>query len=72
MLRTSVIDIRKDLPVRPRSLSADAMSNVFGGCQNQQQPCTTDADCCPTQEWTRAKCRLPYRNSPVKLCFTFY
>lgn len=43
--RPLVIDV-KNLPVRAMPLSADALSQVFGGCIHEWQVCTSNADCC--------------------------
>jgi hypothetical protein len=33
-MRRSVIDLDRDLPARERPLTADALSSVFGGCND--------------------------------------
>ena len=61
MSRRSVIRLDQDLPARPRALSADALSKVFGGCVQLGRPCTpTGASCC------YGSCQLykPYPNYP--------
>jgi len=50
MSRRPVIDVERDLPSRPRGLSTDALSNVFGGC-NSAGSCRRDSsNCCPPME----------------------
>jgi hypothetical protein len=48
-MRRIVIELDRDLPLRPRALAADALSKVFGGCVNYGQ-CVPDAtghgNCC--------------------------
>lgn len=36
----------RDLPPRPTGLSDDALSDVFGGCQQRGDSCDKDSDCC--------------------------
>lgn len=35
-----------DLPSRPRRLRIDEMKDVFGGCSELYDRCTTNSDCC--------------------------
>ena len=69
--RPPTIDLTKDLPLRPRLLSAEALSDVFGGCVPLWSPCTSNGDCCqddPTIPKGRyALCRAfrDYSNGPV-------
>jgi hypothetical protein len=61
--RASRIDLTHDLPLRPRALSPDALSKVFGGCIPLGQTCSpTVATCC------YGACQLykPYPNWPGK------
>jgi hypothetical protein len=41
-----VIDLTKDLPHRPTPLSADSLTQVFGGCIQEWQYCVNNWDCC--------------------------
>jgi hypothetical protein len=51
MPRPLVIDVTKDLPHRPTPLSAEALSNVFGGCIADFQDCTQNSQCCSYTCW---------------------
>jgi hypothetical protein len=44
--RHASIDLTRDLPARARKLSADAMSQIFGGCIALFQPCPYNGACC--------------------------
>ena len=57
MSRRIIISIHEDLPVRPRALSSDALSKVFGGCAANGSACSQDADCCS------AKCGQSFAGS---------
>ena len=46
MRRTLVIHADQDLPHRPRELTADVLSEVFGGCLHFLSQCTANAQCC--------------------------
>jgi len=48
MNRRPVIELDRDLPSRPRGLSADALSNVFGGCQTAGNCDPRASLCCPS------------------------
>ena len=46
MPRSLVIDVNKNLPPRATPLSADTLSQVFGGCIQEWQICDNNWDCC--------------------------
>ena len=49
MSRQLRIDINRDLPRRPRGLTADALSKVFGGCASTGWCDFRDPNsCCPS------------------------
>ena len=56
LARLEDVVLDRDLPARPRTLTADSLSNVFGGC-NTSGPCRrTDPlhnVCCPTADCNR-------------------
>jgi len=61
MSRRSLIRLDQDLPLRPRALSGDALSKVFGGCIQLGQPCSPGgASCC----YGRCQLYKPYPNWP--------
>jgi hypothetical protein len=46
MPRSLVIDVTKDLPHRATTLSAEALSQVFGGCIADFTDCSQNYQCC--------------------------
>jgi hypothetical protein len=44
--RFARINLTHDLPPRARGLTADATSQVFGGCVGEWQVCNNNSDCC--------------------------
>lgn len=46
MPRHLVIDVTKDLPHRPTPISAESLSQVYGGCIGEWQVCDNNWDCC--------------------------
>ena len=44
--RHACIDLTRDLPARARPLSADATSQIFGGCIALFEPCPYNGACC--------------------------
>ena len=64
--RSIRIDLARDLPRRAQRLSADQLSNVFGGCIGEWQRCNNNWDCCSN------KCLyhlwLPHENRYVWEC----
>jgi hypothetical protein len=49
--RPLVIDLTKDLPHRPTPLSAESLSQVFGGCLGPFTDCSQNSQCCSYQCW---------------------
>lgn len=45
-----------DLPARPRSLGPDDLSDVFGGCGGNGDPCDEDCDCCWATCYPNGRC----------------
>jgi hypothetical protein len=64
--RPLVIDVSKDIPARAKPLSAEAISEVFGGCHSIFKHCLPTATaqsnywaCCPGYRCVR----YPYKHS---------
>jgi len=63
MSRRPLIDLDRDLPRRPRALTADVLANVFGGCQTTGRCDPRDPHaCCPSIGCNRQS-NLTYRCS---------
>ena len=46
MPRRVVISLDHNLPARPRALSSEALSRVFGGCLENWSYCHSHSQCC--------------------------
>jgi hypothetical protein len=46
MARRLVITLDHNLPARPRALSSEDLSRVFGGCRDNWATCTNYSQCC--------------------------
>jgi hypothetical protein len=44
--RAARIDLTRNLPARPRPLTSETLSQVFGGCVGEWQMCNNNIDCC--------------------------
>ena len=64
-----VIDVSKDLPPRPSPLSAETISEIFGGCKAEFTPCTQNGECCSYKcwrmWWISSENRWAYEYMPV-------